>query len=728
MSRPKSGASVLGRLGMVVAAALPLAMAMVVTPAVPVSASSGQPWRNAGQPPQRRADELLAAMTLADKVNMLHGVAQSLSPVPTVGYLPPIPRLGVPGVTMTDGPAGVRNGQKATEMPAPISEAASFDPSVARDYGGVVGTEARDLGQDQLFGPGMNIARVPTNGRNFEYFSEDPLLSGTIAGSYVRGVQSKGVIATVKHYVANNQETSRQTISANIDDRTLHEIYEKNFGIAIADGHPGSVMCSYNRVNTVYSCSNSATLTTALRGALGFDGYVVSDYPATHDTTDVAAGLNVELPTGFHETLPAVQAALAAGKITRAQIDDRVRETLTVLFRFGLFDRDTTATSPIDQNADNAVAQRVEERSAVLLKNDDVLPLSGGAGSVAVIGATAKNSAQGGGSSQVTPLSVDNAYDAITTRAASGVKVTYADGSDLSQAANTAKAAKTALVFVRDRSSEGSDRTSLTLPDNQDALISAVAAANARTVVVLETGAPALMPWLPKVAGVLEAWYPGARGGAAIARLLFGDVSPSGRLPQTWPARERDVPANTARQYPGVNGEESYSEGVDVGYRWYDARGVTPLFPFGYGLSYTSFAYSHLALGHRSGTSGDPVTVSFDITNTGTRTGAEAPQVYVSKPHTFVPSPPRELGAFGKVTLRPGETRRVTLKVSPRELSYWDSGAQAFTVQDGTYEVAVGGSSRSLPLIAHYTVNRTAEGLDGHPSVDHTVRPEYRAP
>lgn len=680
----------------------------LVIPAQSAGAVTGQPWTNAVQSPRARANELLAAMTLAEKVSMLHGVDTSQSPVPTVGDIAPIPRLHVPGITMTDGPAGVRNGQKATEMPAPIAEGASFDPAVARAYGSVVGADARDLGQDQVFGPGMNIDRVPTNGRNFEYFSEDPVLSGTIGGADVRGIQSNGVIATIKHYVGNNQETNRTSISADIDDRTLHEIYEKNFGIAVAEGKPGSVMCSYNLVNDVYACSNASTLISALRKEFGFNGFVVSDYPATHATTDFAAGLNVELPTGVHATLAQVQAALADRSLTQAAIDQRVRETLTVLFGFGLFDRDTTATSPIDQSADNTIAQRVTEQSAVLLKNSGkVLPVAASTGSVAVIGATAKTSAQGGGSSQVDPLSVDNAYDAIVGRAGHATSVSYADGSDVAQAAATAKAASTAFVFVRDYSSEGSDRANLSLPNNQDGLVSAVAAANPHTVVVLETGAPVLMPWLSQVAGVLEAWYPGARGGAAIAGLLWGDVNPSGKLPQSWPARDSDVPASTPEQYPGDGGVETYSEGVDVGYRWYDAHNVDPLFPFGAGLSYTKFAYSHLRLAHSSGVSGQDVTVSFDVRNTGTRAGAEAPQVYVSKPHTLVSSPPRELVAFSKVSLRAGQSKHVTLTVARRELSYWDSGAQAFTVQDGRYGVYVGGSSRSLPLRTSYTVTRT---------------------
>ncbi len=664
------------------------------------------PWLNKSQSPATRARELLAAMTLADKVTMLHGIDSSQSPVPTVGYIPPIKRLGVPPITMTDGPAGVRNGQKSTELPAPIAVAASWDTSLARKYGAVLGGDARDLGQDQVFGPGMNIDRVALNGRNFEYFSEDPVLSGTIAGADVRGIQSKGTIATIKHYVANNSETNRTSVSADVSDRALHEIYEKNFGIAVADGKPGSVMCSYNRINTVYSCSNAATL-GSLRTQFGFNGYVVSDYPATHATTDLAAGLNIELPTGVHFTLPAVQAALANHTITMAEIDQRVGETLRVLFQFGIFDRALTVDA-IDQTSDNAAAESIEEQSAVLLKNSgSSLPLTTGQKKIAVIGATAKTSAQGGGSSQVNPLSTDNAYDAIVNRAGTGATVTYSDGSDTSAAATAAKAADVAVVFVRDSSSEGSDRSTLELSGNQDALIESVAAANPHTVVVLETGAPALMPWLSKVPSVLEAWYPGAKGGAAIAHLLWGDVNPSGKLQQTWPVSDAQVPASTPSQFPGVNGDERYSEGVDVGYRWYDANKQQPLFPFGYGLSYTSFRYSHLTLSRSSGTSQQGLTATLDVTNTGKVSGSDAAQVYVSKPGTLAKTPPRELAAFGKVALKPGQTKQVSLAIAPRELSYWDTGAQAFTVQDGTYTVSAGGSSRSLPLSARYRVTRT---------------------
>ncbi|NLU73162.1 glycosyl hydrolase [Streptomyces sp. HNM0575] len=676
-------------------------------PAAASSASTGaqedRPWTDRSLSPEERAGLLLEAMTLDEKIGMLHGTIGA--PVPTTGYIAPIRRLGVPGVTMTDGPAGVRNGQKATEMPAPVAQAASFDTDTARQYGRAVGREARARGQSQVFGPGTNIQRVPVGGRNFEYYSEDPYLAGTMAGADTTGIQSEGVIATVKHFAANNQETDRMTVSADIDERTLHEIYGTPFDLAVRQGRPGSVMCSYNRVNTVYACSNARTLRTMLRSRFGFDGYVVSDYPSTHATSDLAAGLNVELPLSFWVNPLSVRAALHSGDLTRQDIDQRVREVLTVLFRFGLFERNGTATSPLDEAAGNAAAQHSAEQGAVLLKNDDdALPLTGSADDIAVIGSAASGSAQGGGSSKVDALSKDTALDAVKRRAGGSAHVTYHDGSFAGAAADAAKSADVALVFAHDKEEEGSDRSSLSLPDGQDELISKVAAANPETIVVLQTGAPVLMPWLPKVKSVLETWYPGARGGAATSRLLWGDVNPSGKLPQTFPAREDEVPASTEAQYPGVNGTAHYSEGVDVGYRWYDKTHTKPLFPFGHGLSYSTFRYSDLRLEHGSGGPDDSVGLSFTVTNTGKRAGSEAAQVYVAKPDTGADSPPRELGGYRKVHLAAGESKHVRVSVDPRQLSYWDTGAHEFRVRQGEYGIAVGSSSRELPLSASYLV------------------------
>lgn len=675
-----------------------------VIAAAPAS-TSGRPWLNPNQSPQRRAHELLAAMSLADKVHMLHGVSTDQSPVPTDGYIPAIPRLGVPPITMSDGPAGIRNGQRATELPAPIALSASWNTHLAKAYGTVIGRDARALGQDQVFAPAMNIDRDPRDGRNFEYFSEDPLLSGYLGGAETRGIQSQNVIATLKHYVANNSETQRGFMSADVSDRALHEIYEKNFGIAVSFGHPGSAMCSYNQINSVYACSNPYTLGD-LRHVFGFNGYVVSDYPATHRTTDLAAGLNVELPKAIHFTLAKIRQALAAHQITRGQIDRRVYHTLKVLFRFGIFDRALT-TSQVPEQKDNLEARRVEEQGAVLLKNANAqLPLEPADNKIAVIGYTAKHSAQGGGSSAVQPLSIDNGYEGIVDVAGSNANVSYNDGSNVSTAATTAAAADVAIVFVRDYSTEGADRSTLALPGNQNKLIRTVAAANPHTVVVLETGAPVLMPWLHRVSAVLEAWYPGARGGHAIARLLFGLVNPSGKLQQTWPVSNTQLPASTPREFPGVNGNEHYSEGVDVGYRWYYDHRQRPAFVFGYGGSYTSFAYSGLSISRGSGTSQQRFAISFRVRNTGTRAGRDIVQAYVSKPDRAVHTPNRELAAFANVSLAQGASTLVRMRIGPRQLAYWDSNQHAFAVQRGNYKISVGGSSRFLPLSTNYTVTR----------------------
>jgi beta-glucosidase len=667
--------------------------------------NGGRPWLNRHQSPQRRAHELLAVMSLADKVHMLHGVAIDQSPVPTDGYIPPIRRLGIPPITMSDGPVGIRNGQRATELPAPIALASSWNTHLAKTYGALIGRDARALGQDQVFAPALNIDRDPRGGRNFEYFSEDPLLSGYLAGAEVKGIQSQNVVATIKHYVANNSETLRGHTSSDVSDRALHEIYEKNFGIAVSFGHPGSAMCSYNQINGVYSCSDPNTLGD-LRHVFGFTGFVVSDYPATHRTRDLARGLNVELPKGVHLTLQNVRHALAAKQITRGQIDRRVYHTLKVLFQYGIFDR-ALITTHLPEARDNRAARRIEEQGAVLLKNaNGQLPLGAAQTKIAVIGYPAKQSAQGGGSSRVQPLSIDSGYQGIVDVAGANATVTYDDGSDLNAAAADAGAADVAIVFARDYSKEGADRATLALGGNQNELIRDVAAANPHTVVVLETGGPVLMPWLRRVPAVLEAWYPGARGGHAIARLLFGEVNPSGKLQQTWPVSNTQLPASTPSEFPGVNGQEHYSEGVDVGYRWYDDHHQRPAFPFGYGRSYTSFAYSGLRISRTSGTSQQHLTVSFGVRNTGPLAGRDIVQAYVSKPDSAVHTPTRELAGFANVWLAKGASARVHMQIGPRQLAYWNTTQHAFAVQRGRYQISVGGSSRFRPLSARYTVTR----------------------
>jgi beta-glucosidase len=791
-------------------------------------------------------------MTLDEKMQEMHTISDATHS----REVPAIPRLCVPALLMNNGPAGVSSGGPvqfpATALPAPIGQAATFDPLTAWWYGTVEGRDTHAQGRNLMEGPNVNIARVPLNGRTFEAFGEDPFLAGRIAAGNIRGIQGQGVIADVKHYAANNQETDRTTIDELIDDRTLHEIYLPAFQQAVQDGHTGSVMCAKNLVNDVHACQSRPLLTDILKGSMGFNGFVISDFNSCHSTLEcVDNGLDIELPSAtFYGD--ALKAAVVGGQVSEATIDEHVHRILTVMFRFGLFDRPQT-TTPIDAQGDGAVARRIAEQATVLLKNSGgVLPLdSRTVGSIALIGPGAGTAVTGGaGSPDVAPLYTVSPLDAITKRAGQGVTVNYAEGMPpvnlgpqpaipgyalnltasyypnttwtgtpvatrtepwidtdfhnvappsvpglqsnnwsvrwagtltapvtgdytlnltsrggatlfldgavlikgkgsfpagtasatvhldagtprqiqldyasqstielgwtpppaahdqaIAQAVAVAKAAAVAVVFVGDMEAEGVDRGTLTLPGYQDALVSAVAAANPHTIVVLNTGAPVLMPWLDQVQGVLEAWYPGEEDGNAIAATLFGDAEPAGRLPITFPRSLADTPANTPAQYPGVGGIARYSEGIFVGYRHYQAAGIAPLFPFGYGLSYTTFALSRLRVVGNG-------FVLVDVTNTGSRTGSQVVQVYADIPATAgVPEPPHQLAGFASVTLRPGETRPVLLRLTPRSFAHWDTVAGAWSTPDGIYGISVGTSSADLPLTVSV---RVTGGRLGH--------------
>ncbi len=665
---------------------------------------AGASWMDPSKSPDERASLVLAQMTLDEKIQEMGSLRDAAHSRET----PPIARLCVPALRLNNGSAGVSTGGPvqfpATALPAPIGLAATWDPQQALRYGEVQGQETRDQGRNLLEGPDINIARVPVNGRTFEAYGEDPFLAGQITVSDVRGIQSKGVIANAKHYAANNQETNRSTINELIDERTLHEIYLPAFEAAVKDGHTGSVMCAKNQVNNEFSCQNRELLLDILKGAWGFQGFVVSDFNSCHDTVKCADnGMEFELPAASFFSNAALKAALAAGAVTMATIDEHVHRILATMIRFGIFDRPQT-TNPIDKVGHGAISRDIAERAAVLLKNDaGTLPVNPKAlRSIAVVGPYAGAAMTGGGgSSHVLPLYTVSPVDGIRSRVGAGVTVTYDDGSDATRAAGVAAAADVAVVMVGDNESEGRDRPNLSLSGNQDQLVAAVAAANPHTIVVLKSGGPVLMPWLDNVPAILEAWYPGEEDGNAVAALLFGDVNPAGKLPVTFPRREGDVPANTPAQYPGVNGVATYSEGVFVGYRHYDAHGIEPLFPFGYGLSYTNFRLDHLKLSPVTGVSRGQVTVHVDVTNTGHRAGSEVVQVYVGHPaDTPVPEPPHQLAGFAKVTLAPGQTRHVTLHLTPRSFAYWDTAAGRWAVPAGTYQVLIGTSSRDLPLSA----------------------------
>jgi beta-glucosidase len=651
--------------------------------------------------PEERARAIVAKMTLDEKIDQLHGIRDDAKDLYRV--VPAIPRLGIPELLLTNGPAGVSTGGSrnpdhqplATALPAPIALAASFDLRQADAYGTLAGSETLNVGRNVLEGPTVGIARVPVNGRNFEGYGEDPYLAAQMGVHQINGVQGTGVIANVKHYVGNDQESNRFGVNDDVDERTLREIYLPPFESAVKDAHAGSVMCAYPKVNGTFNCENPTLLNGILKREWGFDGFVFSDFGAVHSTVGSAnAGLDLETPTGSHFSTDKVKAALADGSVKQSTIDKKLVRRYATMIRFGLFERTPTIT-PIPAKDHGAVARHLAAEGMVLLKNSgNLLPLKKSQlHSIALIG-NDKAKTGGGGSSHVKPLYTVTPSAGLQARAGSGVTITTDSGRTVSSAVAKAKAADVAIVMVEDSEGEGKDRPNLTLPNNQDALVSAVVAANPRTVVVSKTGGPVLMPWVDQVPAILQAWYPGEEDGNAVADVLFGAFNPSGKLPVTFPRREADVPANTPAQYPGVDGTAHYSEGIFVGYRHYDKNGIAPLFPFGYGLSYATYSYANLKV-----TAGSTVTVEADITSTGSVTGAEIVQLYVGSPSSAsLPEAPRELQGFQKVLLRAGQTKHVTFTLNARSFSHWDTASHGWKVSAGTYRILVGSGSRDIRL------------------------------
>jgi len=664
--------------------------------------------------PEARAAQLLAAMTLNEKLALLTGVDTSVPPYDAAGagyagYVPGNARLCLPALTLNDGGAGVADGQTGTTaFPAPIAQAATWNPQLQRAIGATIGSEAWRKGIDVLLAPDVNIARVPENGRNFEAFGEDPFLAAQTAVAEIAGIQQNPVIATIKHYPVNSQETNRYSVSENLDERTLREIYLPPFEAAIHQANVGAVMCAYGLVNAVYSCQDPRLLGTLLRKELGFDGIVMSDWNATRTSAASAnTGLDLVMPTNVNAG--PLAAEVASGAVSASTVDAMVRRILTTMFRLGVFDRpppprQQVYLADVSTPADRRVALQAAEEGIVLLKNAaGTLPLHIGPGeTIAVIGQPADGNiapyVSGGGSayvlsaatSPITPL------QGLAARAAkAGASVLFADGADPVAAAALAARSSVAIVFAYDQESEGIDRPGLELPGAQDQLIEQVAQANLHTVVVLDTGGPVLMPWLSRVAAVAEAWYPGQEDGNAIAAILFGDVNPSGKLPQTFPASNTALPTAAPAQWPGSgDGQDaSFSEGIYVGYRWFDTEKVEPLFPFGYGLSYTRFAYSRLRV-RRIGAN---VAVSFTVKNTGARAGAEIAQLYVDQPRA-AGEPPRQLHGYERVFLEPRRSATVTLMLMPRSFAYWNASSRAWSVAPGLYRILIGASSRDIRL------------------------------
>jgi beta-glucosidase-like glycosyl hydrolase len=663
-----------------------------------------RPWCDTALTPDQRTALLLPKMTDDEKIAMLAsddpfgGPLGGFSEDAHADTNNGIERLGIPPMYMADGPAGVRQG-KATALPAPIALAAGFDQKTAGLYGGTVAWEARHRGNDLIFGPTVDVLRTPRNGRTFEGFGEDPYLSATLGVPWIKAAQAQGVMTSVKHVAVYAQETDRLSLSMNVDPRTLREIYLPPFEAAVKDGGAATVMCGFGQLNGRWACQDDAVLNKVLRSEWGFTGFVPSDHTAAQDSAEAAnGGLDMELPIGMKYNAFLLKMAVAQKKVTQATIDAHVRNILRTMFRFGLFDRQAYPNdlTRVDRTASLTAARQIEESGITLLKNDGVLPL-GAPKSIALIGRAAQESPSGFGSAKVVPFTAVSAQDGIKQRAGAGTTVTYDNGDDHGRAAGAARGADVAIVFATDSQGEFFDKSCLTLQcgeplrGDQDGLISAVAQANPNTIVVLNTGGPVLTPWAGQVKGVVEAWYPGQEAGNALARVLYGDVDPGGRLPVTFPVNENDAPASgNPAQYPGVNKNTTFSEGVLVGYRHYDAKGVAPRFPFGYGLSYTTFAYSGLTASTKA--------AEVTVTNTGQRSGVAVPQLYVGMPSpgAQVPQPPKQLKGYAKVTLAPGQSAKVTFPLNSRSFAYWDEGAKAWKVADGCYKVMVGSSSRHI--------------------------------
>ena len=681
--------------------------------------------------PTERAEQTLSRMSQSEKLTLTHGVLgapwggmpKPAGSIGSAGYVPGVPRLGIPALQETDAELGVANpgnirpGDTATAMPSDLALASTFDLAIARRQGEAVGAEARARGFNVLLGGAANLIRDPRGGRDFEYFSEDPLLTGLMAGAAIDGAQSRHIISTIKHFALNDQETDRVVLDARIDPAAARESDLLAFEIGIEQGRPGSVMCAYNQVNGVYSCENDWLLNQVLKRDWRYPGFVMSDWGAVHSTVRSAlAGLDQEsgdqLDTeNFFDRLGQ---AVADGRVPQARLDDMARRVLTSIFAKGLAD-ETIAPDPADPSASDETALAIERNGAVLLKNDGLLPLSPDRHRILVVGAHADRGVpSGGGSSQVIPrggialseptgrnramtFDPSSPLDALRRRFPRA-RIDFDDGGDPARAARAAAKADAAIVFADQWRTETADVASLSLPHGQDGLIDRIARANPRTVVVLETGGPVLTPWLDRAAAVLEAWYPGQRGGEAIAEILSGSVDPSGRLPVTFPASEAQLPHPTIQGDPteaplgpvGRGGHyrriftADYSEGATVGYKWFFERGERPLFPFGYGLSYTSFALSGLKVA----IDGYKASASAKVANTGARAGAATAEFYVSGPPGSKIA--LRLAGWSKVELKPGEERRVSVSVDPRLLATFDEAADRWRIRGGDYRMTAG--------------------------------------
>lgn len=722
----------------------------------PQPAPQHHPWDDKSLSPDQRADMVQKEMTLDEKIQLVHGTGWGAlipgSPILPgsnwgASFVPGIPRLGIPGVNMQDSAVGVRlsarMGRYATLLPSALGAASSWDPKAAQLYGDVIGRELRAQGFNMSIGGGVDITRDPRNGRNFEYAGEDPLLAGTMTGNLMKGVQSEHIMGDIKHYAFNDQETGRNINSANIDKRAARESDLLAFQIAIGIAHPSGVMCAYNRVNQDYSCENDWLLNQVLKKDFQFKGWVLSDWGGTHSTVKAAlAGLDQEMPGDEHGGFfgDPLKQAVQSGQVPMSRLDDMDHRILRSMFAAGVIDYPVMPRDVVDPFKGRDDAQHIAEESIVLLKNQNgILPLnSDSIHSIAIIGSHADVGVlSGGGSAQVDSPggNVINPHPGganwgesvyfpssplkYISEHAPSAKVSFNAGSDNASAADFAKSADVAIVFVNQPMHEGMDRASSSLPDDQDALVSAVAAANPHTIVVLETGGPVTMPWADSVQGIVEAWYPGIGGAQALANLLFGTVNFTAKLPVSFAKTDADLPHP---EIAGFNLKEvshdetfdhngkkitvklmdkppfdvNYTEGAKVGYKWFEAQHIQPLFPFGFGLSYTTYEYSDLKV------DADGRQATLTIKNTGQSAGSEIAEVYAKLPAS-VGEHYKRLAAFDRVHLAPGESKTVTLDLNPLCLSIYNTGKDAMEMPSGEYKILAGPSSSDTPLHASFT-------------------------
>ncbi|WP_263358550.1 glycoside hydrolase family 3 C-terminal domain-containing protein [Acidicapsa ligni] len=724
------------------------ALGVIATASVGVAQSTDRPWMNSNLSSGERADLVLKQMTLDEKLALLHGngmahAEQWQMPMTRLadggaGYVEGVKRLGIPPLVISDAGYGVRdsgaNGRYSTAMPSSLGATASWDPDSACDFGTVIGQELRAQGFNMTLGGGVDLAREPRNGRSFEYAGEDPLLAGTVVGTLMKCEQAQHVVGDIKHYVMNDQETGRFFVNAVISKRAMQESDLLAFHIAISIANPAAVMCSYNRINGDFGCENSYTLQDVLKKDWGFKGFVISDWGGTHSTEKAsAAGLDQEQPMADFFG-PKLKEAVESGKVPLSEIDDHARRVLYAEFLSGVID-DPPQKGVVDVKRGFRVSQQVEEKSIVLLKNSPtLLPINPSkVHSIAIIGGHADiGMLSGGGSAQVDPPGGNaimppgkgatvwqkpvwfptSPLTALREKLPN-MKIDFDPGTDAKSAASVAKGADVAIVFASQWLAEDMDLPSLSLSDNQDALIAQVASANPHTIVVLETGTAVTMPWIDKVAGVVEAWYAGSSGDKALANVLVGDVNPSGKLPMTFPKSEADLPhperptipaesqthtgdiadngAPTANASAHAGYAVHYDEGSAVGYKWYEAQNKKPLFAFGFGLSYTTYAYSGLVV--------DPATKTarFTVKNTGKRSGSEIAEVYVRLPKDVAESFKR-LAGWKRVTLAPGESQTITVAIDDRVLKTFDEKSNAWNLPAGEYQVLVGNSSDNTQL------------------------------